>query len=128
MEMKERLLSSQQTELDAVGMYKKIAEALENETHKAMILEIAADEGKHSAIIKRLTNEDVVPNEEKAAGTEMMIKTMGMKAVLAQFRQGEINGEKNVTEMCKCFDEFKLILPDEQKHIKYLEQILAEME
>ncbi len=126
-EMKERLIAAQKAEIDAVGMYHKIADALESETHKAMIMEIAADEGKHGRIIKGITNEIIAPDETKAAGTEMMIKTMGLKAVLEQFRLGELAGEKTVAALAEHYDEFNQIKPDERKHVEYLEKILAEI-
>ena len=50
------LLKAQQGELDAVIMYKKLAEQISDPKIGARLMEIAKDEGRHAAVFERLTH------------------------------------------------------------------------
>ena len=57
------LLEFQQGELDAVILYRKIAAQIKNAEVASVLREIARDEGRHAAILFKLTRETLKPKE-----------------------------------------------------------------
>ena len=54
-EKKIQLIKAQQGELDAVIVYRRLAEAIKDINTKKVLLRIGADEGKHANLIKNMS-------------------------------------------------------------------------
>lgn len=55
------LIAFQQQELDAVIMYRALALKMENKQDRELLDELAACEGKHAALLKKLTGRTLKP-------------------------------------------------------------------
>jgi len=57
------LLKSQQGELDAVLMYKALANKVKREKEAEAFRQLAADEGRHAAVLKQITKTVLKPRK-----------------------------------------------------------------
>lgn len=115
-EQKEMLLKLQQGELDAVIIYKKLAELSELEDIKDKLLEISADEGRHASILRSYTQEILKPSSEKADQIISLFKSVGKNKTFEVLAEGEFKGGPVYEKLGKCFDKLKEIAKDEIKH------------
>ena len=60
-EQKLQLVKSQQGELNALLIYKRLAKITKHPKGNEVFSEIAADEGRHAAILRSYTNEVLKP-------------------------------------------------------------------
>ena len=73
------LLKLQQGELDAVLVYRKLAELASSEEEKNVLLSIAADEGRHASIIREYSKEILKPCNKSSEEIEAAYKNQYMK-------------------------------------------------
>ena len=60
------LIKSQQGELDAVKMYNALAKIVKDPRDAEIFRQLAAEEGRHAAVFKAMTNEVLKPKSTKA--------------------------------------------------------------
>lgn len=120
----EMILKLQQGELDAVLVYKKLAELANSEDEKKVLLSIAADEGRHASIIKEYSNEVLRPSSKSAEEIEAAYKNLGREKVLEMLIGAELNGGPVYEKLGESFPKFKDIAKDEIKHGNLLKGLL----
>ena len=126
-DVKKKLLKMQQAELDAVPMYKSLSELVKEPKLKETFLLLAKDEGKHAAIIKKLTGEVLMPKTTNTKVIGFMYRIFGLKAVLKMISKGEfLAAEKYITWVEK-FPELEEVRLDEFRHGEIAQKCLNEL-
>lgn len=108
-------LSYQQGELDAVLMYKGLADLTDDTELKEAFLEAAKDEGKHASILSGFTKRKLRPNPKLAKITAKAYKILPKKFVFLGISYGEYQGGKGYTPYAD-IPEISEIIADEYKH------------
>lgn len=115
-EQKSILLKLQQGELDGVVLYKKLSELEELKEIKNELLQMAADEGRHAAILRTYTGEVLQPSDELANRIIHMFKAVGREKVLEALAEGEFKGGPTYEKLGETFEKLKNIAEDEINH------------
>lgn len=123
-EQKEKLVKSQQGELNAVLIYQRLAKLTKNEKAKEIFLEIASDEGKHAAILKSYTNTVLKPKGTKAKLVGFLYKLMGHNFVIGLLQKGELASIDNYNPLKNDFPKIQQIIDDELRHAKMAKSLL----
>ena len=119
----EVLLKLQQGELDAVLVYRKLAELSSSEEEKNVLLSIAADEGRHASIIK-YSKEILKPCNKSSEEIEAAYKNLGKDKVFEMLINAEINGGPVYEKLGEEFPRLKEIAKDEIKHGNLLKGLI----
>ncbi len=122
-EIKEQLLKYQQAELDGVLVYQALAKLVPNEDMKNKLLELAADEGGHAAILRKYTNEVLTASDKGAKQITNMYKELGNK-IFAMIADAEDKGEEMYKPFTDEIPEAKSIMEDEVRHGKIVRSFL----
>ena len=117
----EVLLKLQQGELDAVLVYRKLAELASSEEEKNVLLSIAADEGRHASIIR----EFLKPCNKSSEEIEAAYKNLGKEKVFEMLINAEINGGPVYEKLGEEFPRLKEIAKDEIKHGNLLKGLIG---
>lgn len=115
------LIIAQQNELNAVLLYKALAE-LKSEQDKALMLSIAAEEGRHAAILKESTKESLRPKATLKNIILLSYKTLGKKITFSILSKSEMAASKFYIPFFEKYPKTKQISADEAKHSKLLKQ------
>ena len=83
------LLKSQQGELDAVLMYKALANKVKKEEEAEAFRQLAADEGRHAAVLKQITKTVLKPRKNMARIMPILYSILGRKRLYRIIAQGE---------------------------------------
>jgi len=110
------LLKAQQGELDAVILYQSLAKLTKNSKVKEKFTQIAADEGKHAAILRSYTGEKLKPKNTNAVIVSFIYKTFGHSLTCKLLSKGEMNAIPNYKKMLSDFPKVKEIMDDELRH------------
>ena len=118
MDQKERqtLLKAQQGELDAVLMYNALAKAVKEKSDAETFRRLAAEEGRHAAVFKNLTEQTLQPKKTLAILLPILYKLMGRKRlypIIARFEYGAADTYAPVAER---FPEVQSVKDDEKRH------------
>lgn len=116
LEQKRKLLNAQQGELDAVILYSRLAQIVRDSDMKDQLLKVAADEGKHAAILREYTEEILKPKSIKAKIVIIMYKLLGHNFTLNMLANGEIKSIEKYNELTEDFPNIHKIIKDEKKH------------
>ncbi|MDO4536327.1 MAG: ferritin family protein [Clostridium perfringens] len=122
-EIKEQLLKYQQAELDGVLVYQALAKLAPNEDMKSKLLGLAADEGRHAAILRKYTDEVLTASDEGAKEIAKMYKELGNK-IFAMIADAEDKGEEMYRPFVEEIPEAKSIMEDEVRHGKIARSFL----
>lgn len=117
-----KLIKSQQGELDAVILYKKLAR-LVNEESRSTLLGIASDEGRHASILKQYTKVNLKPKVFKSIATLLIFKITGLKVTLNILSKGEIKASKRYEALVYEFPKIQGIILDEKRHGEILRSL-----
>ena len=110
------LLKAQQGELDAVLMYNALANAAKDPNDAETFRRLAAEEGRHAAVFKNLTQKTLKPKKTLATLLPILYKLIGKKRlypIIAKFEYGAADTYAPVAE------RFPAVLPvkdDEKRH------------
>ena len=115
-EERKQLIKSQQGELDAVILYRKLSEITKKVENKKTFLKIAADEGKHAVILKKYTGENLKAKNLKAIIINILYKVCGAKFTLKMIGKGEFKAAKDYLSLAEKFPNIKEIIKDENLH------------
>ena len=110
------LLKAQQGELDAVLMYNALADAVKDKTDAETFRRLAAEEGRHAAVFKNLTNRTLQPKKTLATLLPILYKLLGRKRlypIIAKFEYGAVDTYAPVAER---FPEVQSVKDDEKRH------------
>ena len=115
-EKKVQLIKAQQGELDAVIVYRRLAEAMKEFKNEKVLLRIAADEGKHAGILRKYTGATLRASKFKASVVIVMYRTLGLKFTLNVLRKGELKAVKGYALLVEEFPKLDRIISDEAMH------------
>lgn len=120
---KKQLIRAQQGELDAVILYRKLAELINETKNKAIFLKIASDEGKHAGILRKYTGENLEPKNLKSLMVTGIYKVFGIKIMLKILATGEFKAAKKYSLLVKKFPDIQEIIKDENLHGKLMQDM-----
>lgn len=123
-EQKKILLKTQQGELDAVKLYKRLAEIVKHEKGKKLFLEIAADEGRHAAVLKSYTNITLKPKGIKATVVVLLYNLIGHNFVMGLLQKGELKSIIVYRALVGDFPKIQEIIDDEARHAEIAKSLL----
>ncbi len=83
------LLKAQQGELSAVLMYKALADAVKDPKDREIFLQLAAEEGHHAAVFKKLTGQTLAPKKTLSVVLPLLYKGLGRKRLYPIIAKGE---------------------------------------
>ena len=110
------LLKAQQGELDAVLMYKALADIVKKKRDAAVFRQLAAEEGHHASVFKAMTKRNLKPKKTLATVVPLMYKLIGKKKlypIIAKFEYGAVHTYAPVAEK---FPEVESVKNDEHRH------------
>ncbi len=110
------LLKSQQGELDAVLMYEALAEVVKDKTDADAFRQLAAEEGHHAAVFKKLTGQVLKPKKTKAVLLPLLYRVLGKKRLYPLIAKGEYDAEKNYEPVVAKYPEVESVKNDERRH------------
>jgi len=123
-EQKEKLVKSQQGELNAVLIYQNLAKITKHKNGKEVFSEIAADEGRHATILKSYTNEVLKPEGKKAKLVGFLYKLLGHNFVMGLLEKGELKSIDNYEPLKKDFPKIQQIIDDERRHAEMAKSLV----
>ena len=118
MEDREFLLASQQGELDAVPLYTTLAKKFEKKNPEVaeILRSMAADEGKHAAVFKNLTNEVLKPKNTLAKLVPILMFFIGKKNMFKIIAKQEYQAFDNYAPWIEKYPTIANVQADEKKH------------
>jgi len=118
MEDKEFLLGSQQGELDAVPMYLNLSKKFEKKNPQVaeILKEMAADEGKHAAVFRKLSGEVLKPKMLQAKAVPILMNLLGKKLVFKIIAKLEYNTYDSYGKWVEKYPDILKVQADEKKH------------
>ncbi len=123
-EQKKVLLKTQQGELDAVKLYQRLAEKVKDDKDKKVLLEVAADEGKHAAILKSFTDTALKPKGTKASVLGFLYKLLGHNFVMGLLQKGELKSIDVYKDLVEDFPKIQEIIDDEARHAEIAKSLM----
>jgi len=115
-ENRAELLKSQQGELDAVILYRRLAKIIKESEYKETFLKMAADEGKHAVILKKYTGETLKPKTIKAILVVTIYKVFGLKFLVKIISKNEFKAAIGYSKLAKEYNAINEIIEDEKIH------------
>ena len=118
MEDKEFLLGSQQGELNAVPMYLNLSKKFEKKNPQVaeILKEMAADEGKHAAVFRKLSGEVLKPKMLQAKAVPILMNLLGKKLVFKIIAKLEYNTYDSYGKWVEKYPGILKVQADEKKH------------
>ena len=110
------LLKSQQGELDAVKMYTALTKVVRDSRNAEPFFQPAAEEGRHAALFKVLTDELLKPKGTKATVIPLLYRVIGKKKLYPIIAKGEYDAVKKYESLAARFPEVESVKNDEQRH------------
>ena len=110
------LVLFQQSEVDAVVMYQKLADAVKDERLKDTFKKAAADEGRHAAILRQFTGAALKPKNTLAVAVSSMAKVMGIGFLLKYISDFEYAAGKKYLPFVREYPDIAKIIKDECTH------------
>ena len=110
------LLKAQQGELDAVLMYNALAKTVKNEKDAETFRRLAAEEGRHAAVFKQLTNRTLTPKKTLATLLPLLYRLLGRKRlypIIARFEYGAVD---TYGPVAAAYPEVQSVKDDEKRH------------
>lgn len=123
-EQKIKLLKSQQGELNAVLIYQRLAKITKHKEGKEIFSKIAADEGRHAAILRSYTNEVLKPKGTKANLVGFIYKLLGHNFVIGLLEKGELKSIDHYEPLKDEFPKIQQIIDDELRHAEMAKSLL----
>jgi len=120
---KKQLIKAQQGELDAVILYRTLAELIHEVENKALFLKIASDEGKHASILRKYTGENLEPKNLKSVIVTNIYKVFGIKIMLKILARGEFKAANKYSSLALKFPDIQEIIKDENLHGKSMQDM-----
>ncbi len=111
-----KLMQSQQSELDGVETYLRLADITNNETDARTFRELAADEGRHANVFKEHTKEVLTPGKLQASAVVILYQLLGKRALYPFIAKFEYNAIPKYEKMMKKYPEVEAVKNDEKRH------------
>ena len=110
------LLKAQQGELDAVLMYQALAAKVKNQNDAETFRRLAAEEGGHAAVFKKLTGRTLKPKKTMAVALPILYRLLGRKRLYPLIAKGEYDADRNYAPLVERFPEVQSVKDDEKRH------------
>ncbi len=110
------LLGAQQGELDAVLMYNALADAVKDQKDAEVFRRLAAEEGRHAAVFRGLTNRTLQPKKTLATLLPILYKLLGKKFLYKQIAKQEYAAADNYAPVAAKYPETQSVQADETRH------------
>ena len=110
------LIKSQQGELDAVKMYNALAKIVKDPRDAEIFRQLAAEEGRHAAVFKAMTNEVLKPKSTKAIVVPLLYRVIGKKKLYPIIAKKEYDAKVKYEPVAARFPEVESVKNDEQRH------------
>lgn len=110
------LIKSQQGEMDALLMYKKLAKVVKDENDADLFERLAAEEGHHAQVFKERTHLVLKPKKAKSIFIPLMYRIIGKKKLYPLIAKGEYDAYKTYEPVVKRFPEVESVKNDEKRH------------
>ena len=110
------LLKAQQGELDAVLMYNALARTVRDKHDAETFRRLAAEEGRHAAVFKDLTNQTLQPKKTLATLLPILYRLLGRKRlypIIAKFEYAAVDTYAPVADK---YSEVQSVKDDEKRH------------
>jgi vacuolar iron transporter family protein len=114
---------AQQNELDAVELYKILAEKISETQFRNTFLSMAADEEKHAAFFKDYTKIVLTPKKNKARLVLFLYQILGLNGTLEILEKGELKAAEKYSSLQKRIPELQDLIQDEIRHSKTLRKL-----
>lgn len=122
-----QLIQFQQAELDAVVLYQQLAKVMNDEATTSLFLRIAADEGGHAAIIRKITQAKLTPSQSKARLVVFIYRIVGLKRLLKILSNGERKASVTYQPFIKEYPTLQQIANEELKHAELLAEFITKI-
>ena len=111
------LLKAQQGELDAVLMYKKLAEVV-NEQDAVVFRQLAAEEGRHASVFHNYTYTKTVldPKKVKSILIPFLYRTVGRERTYKLIAGREYSAAEKYKTLVCTFEDVVSVMNDEVRH------------
>ncbi|MBQ6165750.1 MAG: rubrerythrin [Clostridia bacterium] len=110
------LLGAQQGELDAVLMYQALANAVREQNDAQTFRRLAAEEGRHAAVFKELTQRTLKPKKTLATLLPILYRLLGRKRLYPIIAKFEYAAVDNYAPVAERFPEVQSVRDDEKRH------------
>ena len=108
------LIKSQQSELDAVVMYKKLASKYPEYAEK--FTSLAADEGRHASVLKEITGKTLRPKNTLGNFVSCMFSLVGKKFMFKQIAGFEYKAYDTYAPLIEEYPTMVSVREDEKRH------------
>jgi VIT1/CCC1 family predicted Fe2+/Mn2+ transporter len=125
-EIKRKIISFQKNEITEYFIYSKLAAIGKNAKNREVLKNIASDERKHYDMLKKYTNEDVVPSHFKIWKYFMIARFLGLTFGLKLMEGGEEKAQAAYCKMTSDVPEAADILKEEDAHEHELLEMIDE--
>ena len=114
---KKIFLTFQQSELDAVRMYQALAALAGSETERKKLLSLGAVEGRHAAILRKITGaNDLKPTENLAQMITAVDRLVGRKTTYLLLAAGEYGASWLYKPLAKAQETLSEVGAQEAEH------------
>ncbi len=120
------LIRSQQGEMDAVLMYRALAEKVGNARDAEAFRLLAADEGRHAAVLKGITNQVLKPRRRMAVIMPWLYRILGRKCLYTLIAKGEYAAIAKYEPFVGRFPQMESVKNDEKRHGDVVSGLLKE--
>ena len=117
------LLSAQQGELDAVLMYNKLAEIVD-EKDAAVFRQLAAEEGRHASVFHNYTKTVLEPKRAKSIFIPLMYRVVGRKQTYKLISDAEYSAAEKYKALVCTFSDVNSVMADETRHGDMVKELL----
>jgi len=110
------LLRSQQGELDAVFMYKRLAKVVRTDEDRKLFLQLAKEEGMHARIFHNYTRTALKPKMIKSCIMPVLYYLLGRKMLYMMIANGEYKAALGYEHLITDFPDVGSVMADERRH------------
>lgn len=110
------MLKAQQGELDAVLMYNALADKVKDPHDAETFRRLAAEEGHHASVFKKLTNQTLTPKKTLATLLPILYQILGRKRLYPMIAKFEYAAVNTYAPVAKSFPEVQSVKDDEKRH------------
>lgn len=123
-EQRKMLIKSQQGELDGVETYLMLADTVHNPSDREAFRRLAADEGRHAAVIKRYTGTILRPGKFQARAVTILYHILGKKILYPLIARFEYDAIPKYRALERDFPELGSVMNDEKRHGDTLNELV----
>ena len=102
--------------MDAVLMYNALADTVRDPKDRETFRRLAAEEGRHAAVFKALTNRTLKPKKTKAVLVPLLYRVLGKKRLYPLIAQGEYAAVKTYRPVAEKYPQVQRVKADEKRH------------